>query len=417
MRRTRPDSPLPETILIMPHTRREFLTAASLRAEVLDRARDAGDALRAGAERTEPVGQTTVRLTTRAMACDFAVLLNPGPVEQVATASEALDLVHVLEEQMSAYRADSELSRLNQIAAARPVRVERRLFQLLLEATRIAKATDCAFDPTAGPLIELWRWCRRHNRIPSQSQIDEARRKIGIERIQFDQSAETVQFLEPSVSLNLGGIGKGYALDRIGEALTSRGLSDWLVHGGHSSVLARGTHADLGGWPVGLRHPLFPNKRLGTLLLKNGALSTSGSGTQFFRHGGKRYGHIVDPRTGQPAQDMLSVTVVAPTAAQADAFSTAFFVAGLEKSIEFCQNQSEIGVILIPPPLRNRKLCPIICGIPDEVLFFADTEVSWENVDRRTNATAPRGSHAMDRHGSTATDRGAVGRNDGSRKR
>ncbi|NOX54881.1 MAG: FAD:protein FMN transferase, partial [Planctomycetes bacterium] len=157
----------------------------------------------------------------------------------------------------------------------------------------MAEQTEGAFDPTAGPIVELWRQCRRQNRIPTQSQIDEARRRTGVDRILFDPSAQTVQFLEPGVSLNLGGIGKGYALDRIGEELASRGLTDWLIHGGHSSLLARGEHAGLGGWPVGLRHPLFPKRRLGTILLKNVALSTSGSGTQFFRHGGKRYGHIV----------------------------------------------------------------------------------------------------------------------------
>ncbi|MCA9072169.1 MAG: FAD:protein FMN transferase, partial [Planctomycetaceae bacterium] len=170
--------------------------------------------------------------------------------------------------------------------------------------------------------------------------------------------------------LNLGGIGKGYALDRAGQFLSESGLDHWLFSGGFSSLLARGQHRQLGGWPVGIRNPLFPDQLMGTILLKNQALSTSGSGVQSFRHDGKRYGHILDPRTGWPSEGMLSVTVLAPTAAEADALSTAFFVLGLEKAKEYCDNHRNVSSLLLPPPHRGRRLTPINCGIPDDVLFL-----------------------------------------------
>jgi FAD:protein FMN transferase len=170
--------------------------------------------------------------------------------------------------------------------------------------------------------------------------------------------------------LNLGGIGKGYALDRAGQAMLNEDIGDWLIHGGHSSLLAHGDHNRLGGWPVGIRNPLFPDRRLATIVLQNCALSSSGSGVQHFRHAGRRYGHILDPRTGWPVEGMLSVTVLAPTAAEADALSTAFFVIGVENARRYCDNHQGIRALLIPPPERGRRLEPVNCGIPEELLFW-----------------------------------------------
>ncbi len=325
--------------------------------------------------RCAPTAGRTVRLSTHAMASEFSVILNPDGGEQLRVASEALDLVHVLEDQMSVFREWSELSRLNRTAAREPVVVEPSLFDLLVRAAELAERTGGAFDPTAGPLVELWRWCRRQGRIPTQEEIDWVKERVGHWLVEYDRTARTVRFTREGVQLNLGAIGKGYAVDRVGEHLAAGGVTDWLVHGGHSSVLARGRHNGLSGWPVGLRHPLFPRKRLGTLLLRDAAFSTSGSGVQFFRHQGRKYGHILDPRTGWPAEGLLSVTVIATTAAEADALSTALYVAGLEKALQIWNNSRQVSAVLVPPPTRNRQLRPIVCGVPEELLFFADEQV------------------------------------------
>jgi thiamine biosynthesis lipoprotein len=122
---------------------------------------------------------------------------------------------------------------------------------------------------------------------------------------------------------------------------------------------------------VGIRNPLFPRRQFATLLLRDAAISTSGSGVQYFRHGGKRYGHILDPRTGWPVEGMLSVTVMAATAAEAEALSTAFFVAGVEKAVEYCHNHEGVGALILPPPRRGRTLEPVVCEIAEDQLFFA----------------------------------------------
>jgi thiamine biosynthesis lipoprotein len=179
----------------------------------------------------------------------------------------------------------------------------------------------------------------------------------------------TISFARPGVELNLGSIGKGYALDRAAEILTEHELTEWLLQGGHSSVIARGEHNGLPGWPVGLRNPLLPQRRLGTILLRDQALATSGTAVQHFRFEGQRYGHIIDPRTGWPVENMLSVTVLAPTAAEADALSTAFFVGGVELAERYCHNHPAVSALLIPPP-RGQRLEPICIRIPADMLFW-----------------------------------------------
>ncbi|QDT43037.1 Thiamine biosynthesis lipoprotein ApbE precursor [Gimesia alba] len=351
--------------------RRDFLTGRVLK-QAAERAGDQlADYLNEATEDfAAPTGGSTIRLSTRAMATEFAVVMNPGPSQQVMHASDALDLLHELEQLMTVYRTSSEMSRVNTAAAAGPAEMDPRLFEILDQARQICLDTAGGFDPSSGPLITLWRECRQQGRIPSQQEIDECLKHTGIDQFHFDHSAQTIQYNSPENELNLGGIGKGFALDLAGQFLIEQELENWLFYGGFSSILARGTHNQLPGWPIGIKNPLFTSQRLGTVLLQNTSMSTSGSSVQHFRHEGKRYGHILDPRTGWPVSELLSVTVIAPNAALADALSTAFYVIGIEKALEYCDNHSEVGTILIPPPSQGRKLSPVIRGIPNEFLFL-----------------------------------------------
>jgi thiamine biosynthesis lipoprotein len=176
--------------------------------------------------------------------------------------------------------------------------------------------------------------------------------------VYLDAGRGTVRFTAPGVELNLGCIGKGYALDRCGELMREAGVDDFLLHGGNSSVLARGSHAARpgDGWTVGVHNPLRPQRRLGEICLRGRCLATSGSGTQFFMHRGHRYGHILDPRTGWPAEGVLSVTVLAPTAAEADGLATAMYVMGLQRSLEFCRVHPEVGFIMLCPGEKSGSL-------------------------------------------------------------
>ncbi len=319
-----------------------------------------------------PTARETVRLGVRAMACDFTVIMNPGSSSRLVAASAALDLVGELEEQLSVYRESSEISQLNRLAAQLPVIVQQSLFDLLCRARNISLDLSGAFDPTTGPLIRLWKQCQEEHRLPANAELDAVRSLIGMHHIQFNSKNNSVKFDRQGVELNLGANGKGYAVDRAGAVLIDDGVADWLIHGGHSSILARGNHAGHQGWPIGLRNPLFPRELWATVLLRDRAMGTSGSGVQFYRIQGNRYNHIINPQTGWPVEGQLSVSVFAPTAELADALSTAFFVIGVEKARQYCDNHPEVGAILTPAPKLGRKLSPIICNIPPEILFFHD---------------------------------------------
>lgn len=335
------------------------------------------DANSVGRLRIQPAAGITVRLSARVMACDFSVIMNPGPTAQIEEAGKALELVHAIEGWLSIYRESSELSAVNRTAALAPVNVRRELFDLLQKAVEIHTLTNGAFDMATGSLTRLWRACRRENRIPSQPEMDAALTQSGLKHVDLDGDSQSVAFRQSGIVLDPGAIGKGYALDEARDWLGrfEHAPDSFLLHGGHSSLLARGGHNGHPGWPVGIGNPLFTEKRLGTLLLCDQAMATSGSNIQFFRHEGKRFGHILDPRSGWPVDGMLSVTVLAPSAALADALSTAFFVMGVEKARRCCENWADVGAILIPFPDKGIKVQPTVVNIPEEFIVWDEDQI------------------------------------------
>ncbi len=359
-----------------------------------------GSASPASAATLGPVPPTyLMRLGRRAMACEFEVLLNAGQYDTAAEAAvEALDLIDRLESQLTVYRDTSEVSRLNRTASHGPVEVEARLFALLQLAALIHQRSGGAHDITSGPLTKAWGFYRRAGRVPSDEELAAARSQVGCQRLNFDAERRTLQ-MPPGMEINLGSIGKGYALDRAAESLATAGVGDFLLHGGQSSVLARGSRglspfpesrglspfsesaasietakkgtvplpARTDGWTIGLRHPLRPGQRIGEIRLRDRALGTSGAGTQFFFHEGRRLGHILDPRTGRPAEGTLSATVLARTGAEADALSTAFYVLGPVAALAYCRQHSAahggLAAILLTPGPRPGAVETITWGL------------------------------------------------------
>ncbi len=351
-----------------PTNRRDFLSGRSA-------ARAIGDAINS-ASAAEPQTNAPAGSHQRqsayleeyskpAMACQFQLLFNMHQYPQSGPATgEAFELIDRLEDQMTVYRDHSEISQLNHTAFQAPVKVEKRLFGLLQTAEEIHRETDGAFDITAGQLSKLWGFEQRSAKIPEPQAIQTALQTVGSQHITLDAENETVFFAVEGVKINLGGIGKGYAIDRTGGLLRVEGISDFAIHGGQSSVLCAGDNvtekgsssADAqSGWPIGLSHPVLPEIRLATFHLKDQALGTSGSGRQGFFHQGKRYGHIIDPRTGWPADRFLSTTVISPSAALSDALATAFFVMTLEEIETYCRTNTDVAaVITIGDPAAGR---------------------------------------------------------------
>lgn len=304
-------------------------------------------------------GSYLIQVARSAMATQFQIYLNAGQHTQGAErALEALDLVDLLEEELSVYRETSVISRLNREAHEAPQAVEPELFGLLEHSVQLSRLSDGAFDITSAPLSELWGFHRREGRLPSQSQIAETLEHVGYRHLELDARQQTVKYGTDRLQVNLGSIGKGYSLDRCERQLSEQGLSDFLMHGGHSSVLARGNRDAPGiqdrGWKIEVRHPRQPDRVLGQLWLRDQALGTSGAANQYFHHQGKRYGHILDPRTGQPADGVLSATVLAPSAAEADALATACVVLGVESAVELIQSRPPCGLLLVAPAPKGQ---------------------------------------------------------------
>jgi thiamine biosynthesis lipoprotein len=298
-----------------------------------------------------------IRIHRPAMACRFEILLDGADDQQAAAAREALDEADRLEAELSVFRETSALSRVNRTAAERPASVEADLFALLVRCRDLHARTAGAFDITSTPLSRCWGFLRREGRRPSADAIAAARALVGMSEVVFDEAARTVRFPRAGMELNLGSIGKGYALDRMAALMRARGTKHALLSAGGSSAVALGGRGE--GWTVDIRPRQAAGARLARLFLRDGALATSGAGEQFFEVDGQRYGHVIDPRTGWPAAGVLSVSVVTPEGALSDALSTAFLVGGLDVARRYCSAHPETLALVTPDDATPR---PVVLG-------------------------------------------------------
>ncbi len=397
-----------------PTTRRDFLRGRPIAEVVNDLNSDTTDVARSAIGTATRPGATSTSLVSvrrRAMACQFEIILPADTPMATEAAIDALDEIDRLEDQMTVYRDTSEISRINLLASLTPVPVEERLFELFETALRLSDETNGAFDMAAGALVKAWGFFRGPKRVPPPHELAQVLERVGSRHVVLDWQRRTIEFRRPGVELNLGAIGKGYALDRATERLQR----DWnvtsgILHGGQSSVLAIGSpggekgvgsllcEAPSGpsrqktpdsflsdGWLVAIAHPTRSNEQVAQVLLRDAALGTSGATIQYFESNGRRFGHILDPRTGWPAatekgtgpicakhppgrsgkldlspfpplDGHACVSVIAPTAAQADALSTAFFILGIDAARHYCDQRPEIGAIVVACPCENEMV-------------------------------------------------------------
>jgi thiamine biosynthesis lipoprotein len=313
------------------------------------------------------------------MACEWEVFLNYGQFPDGAeAATQALEVLDHWEGQLSIFRPDSEISQVNRLGYEHPVQVSEATLELLLAAENLWHLTEGTFDITSGSLSECWGFLRREGRMPNAGELAAALEPVGMDKVELNLANRTVRLLHPRTILNLGGIGKGWTLDRVARTLHQAGVSDFAFHGGQSSVVALGsdgrylapeaqnTTAPRSGWPVGVTHPIYPDRRLGEIDLRDQALGTSGSARQFFHYRGKRLSHVLDPRTGRPAEGVWSATVVAPTAAQADALGTACFVLGLDGCRRLVEHCPDLGILLVVPD-----------GTRHQTVVFGNLDKAW----------------------------------------
>lgn len=301
-----------------------------------------------------PVDQTPVPLVTvsrTAMGGEFEISYNKN-LYPLGTkfALDALDEISRLEKKLSVFLADSFVSYMNTVAPFSAVSLDEELFELIRLSLEISGRTFGAVDITSTPLWKLWGFDTKKFRVPEPAAIAAALENLGSHLVQLDATARTVAFARPGVALSFGSVGKGFALDVASKTLENCEMHDFLFHGGMSSVCARGNfrpECAESGWTIGVAHPMRPGERLAEIQLVNESLGTSGSQKQFFRHNNRRYSHVLDPRSGHPAEHVLMVTVVAETAFVADALSTAFFVLEPDEVQTYCSEHPGVAALLL----------------------------------------------------------------------
>jgi thiamine biosynthesis lipoprotein len=233
-----------------------------------------------------------------------------------------------LDRMLSNYRPESEWSRMNREAAQKPVHVSPELFQLLEYCAKVNRESEGAFDISVGPLMRVWGFFRGTGRLPSKAEVAGAMEKVGFGKVVLDRQNGTVHFLKAGVELDPGGIGKGYAVDRMIEKLKEQGIQSAMISAGSSSIYGLGAPPNDTGWTVKIRNPRSYRETVAEVKLNDDSLSTSADYEKFFEADGKMYGHIMDPRTGYPAEGVLSVSVRAPRTIDSEAWTKPFFILG-----------------------------------------------------------------------------------------
>jgi thiamine biosynthesis lipoprotein len=282
------------------------------------------------------------------MGTQFKIILYARDENQARKAAQtAFARIAFLDASMSDYRETSELMQLCKKAGGPPVPVSEELFVVLERAEQVSRLSDGAFDVTVGPVVRLWRLSRRTQRLPEPDKLARALALVGYQNVKLDANKRTVQLLKAGMQLDLGGIAKGYAGDEAQVVLKKNGITRALVAAG-GDIVVSAPPPDAAGWNIAIA-PLDPadGKPADMLLLHHAAVSTSGDANQYVEIEGKRYSHIVDPRTGLGLVGRMSVTVIAPKGIQSDSLTKMVCVLGPEKGLALLETQPGVSARMV----------------------------------------------------------------------
>lgn len=257
------------------------------------------------------------------------VLYGPDQTRLEVAAEEAAEEIRRLDHLLSNYLPNSEWSQINQNAGARAVKASPEMFDLLTACVNYSRASEGAFDITVGPLMKVWGFYKGTGRLPHRAEVRGALASVGYKYVQLDPADRTVRFARTGVNIDPGGIGKGYAVDRAVEVLRRNGITSALVSASGSSIYAIGAPpSDPDGWKISIKNPKSPSKTIENVVLKDMSMSTSGNYEKFFFAEGRMWSHIMDPRTGFPAEGVISVSVVAPRTLDSEVWAKPFYIHG-----------------------------------------------------------------------------------------
>lgn len=305
-----------------------------------------------------------ITLARHAMATRFELVLHGKNVAGLqAAGEEALDEIDRLENQLSLYRPGSEIAQLNARASREPVLVSPEVFSLLQRARKLSDETGGAFDITIAPLVRCWGFMGGTGKMPAAGEVAAARELVGMHNVFLDETNRTIRFTRDGVMLDLGAMGKGYAVERAAEILREAGVISALIHGGTSTVHAIGQPPDGETWKIAIEQPdagvwsaSSELNGLPVVSLRDEAMSVSAVSARAFSAGGKCFGHVLDPRTGQPTEAALLSAVVLPSATETDALSTALLTLGQAGHNFISSLRHDMRTLLATPAANGFKL-------------------------------------------------------------
>lgn len=317
--------------------------------------------------------------TERIMGSIFAITAySADAVECQQAVDAAFEQMRLVDKLMSTYKPDSEISQLNRLAGVDGLKVSRPVMEIIQESKRYSELTGGAFDVTVGPLIELWGFKHKDWRFPEAAERQQVSLLVNYRNILLDEETQTVKLKLAGMKVGLGAIGKGYAVDKAIETLKQHRIKGALVNAS-GSIFALGTKADRTKWRVGIRHPRGSREQIfATVQIENQGVATSGDYENFFVRDGKRYSHLLDPRTGKPVDNgMLSVTIVAPTATEADALSTSVFVLGVDQGLRLIEELDGVeGVLIRAKGIGSTELDVVVSsGLQNQISFVQSGEL------------------------------------------
>jgi FAD:protein FMN transferase len=261
-------------------------------------------------------------------------------------ADAAFEEIERLDRQMSNYSETSELTYINRNAARTDVVVDKELFDLLKLSVEYSRATGGAFDITVGPLMKAWGFFNGQGRVPGSDELASVMARVGSKHVRLNSQTRAIRFDNEGVELDLGGIAKGYAVDKAAQILRESGVTSALITSGSSSICAIGSPPNQTAWRVEVSDPLDRSRPLTRIELKDQSISTSGCHERSFTLGGKTYCHIMDPRTGHPIEGLLSATIITPRGVEAEALSKAVLVSGIECAKELLRKRPGVRALL-----------------------------------------------------------------------
>ena len=250
------------------------------------------------------------------------------PARLHAAISDALNEMRRLDELLSNYKPHSEWSEMNRTAAQQPFHASEELFKLLEACIDYSRQSEGTFDISVGPLMKVWGFYKGSGHLAGNSAVSAALERVGYKNIILDPEKRTVRFAQKGIELDPGGVGKGYAVDHMMDILRNDGVQSALVSAGGSSIYALGTPPEKDGWNINLMDPRKPTEPIETVTLRDESLSTSGSYEKFFYADGKRWSHIMDPRTGYPSHGVLSVSIIAPKTLDSEVWAKPYYILG-----------------------------------------------------------------------------------------